>query len=173
MRLAGRATIPAMKLRAPLQLLGLLALAIGLSGGSCVWAFKSDPDGDGAGNGNGGGAIIVVQSATFGGPSMAARLADLPGVIKSETGWDGPGTFYGAWLASWTGHRRVSRLQYDPARISFEQLLTAARERSKVSSVSFYARDAAQAAAARAAWPVDLTPRLVLRRAASFRSAAE
>jgi hypothetical protein len=162
-----------MKLRAPLRLVGLIAVAVMLSGGSCAWAFKSDPSGDGAGNGNGGGTIIIVQQATFGGSSIAARLAGVHGVTQAQAGWDGRGPFLGAWLAGWTGHRRVSRIRFDPAQISFEQLLAEVRERSQQSWVSFYARDAAQAGAARAAWPVSAVPRLVVRRASGFVSTSE
>ena len=163
-----------MKLRVPLRLLGLIAVAVMLSGGTCVWSFKSDPGGDGNGDNNGGGAIIIVQQeATFGGSSLAARLAGLPGVTEAHAGWDGRGPFLGAWLAGWTGHRRVSRIRFDPHKLSFEQLLAQVRERSQQSWVSLYARDAAQAGAARAAWPLSATPRLVLRRASGFVSAAE
>jgi hypothetical protein len=163
-----------MNLRVPLRLLGLLGLAVMLSSGTCVWAFKSDPDGDSGKNGDGGGGVIIVaQEATFGGSALAARLEGVPGVTKTQTGWNGRGPFLGAWFSGWTGHRRVSRIRVDPKVISFEQLLATVRERSTSPWVSFYARDAAQAAEARASWPLSATPRLVLRRAEGFRSAAE
>ena len=161
-----------MKLRGSLRLLGLLVVAVMLSSGTCVWAFKSDPDGDDSKD-NEGGAVIVVQEATFGGSSLAAGLQGVPGITKTQVGWEGRGPFFGALFSGWTGHRRVSRVRFDPAVLSFEQLLAEVRGRSQQSWVSFYARDAAQAGEARAAWPLAATPRLVLRRTSRFVSTAE
>jgi hypothetical protein len=161
-----------MSLRLPLRLLGLAALAL-LLGGGCVWSFSSNTSGNDP-NGNGqGGTIIIISNATFGGSGFAPLLADLPGVTRAQTGWEGNGPFFGAWLAGWTGHRPVSRISFDTGKLTLAQLLAAARERSTGRWVNFYARDEAQATEARKAWPAHGTPELFIRRAAGFISAAE
>jgi len=160
-----------MSLRTPVRLLGLAALAFVLGGG-CVWAFSSNTSGNNTTDGQ-GGTVIVISNATFGGSSMSVSLADVPGVTLAAAGWDGDGPFLGAWLASWTGHRRVSRISFDTSKITLEKLLAEARLRATGRWLNFYAQDEAQASQARKAWPAGSTPELYIRRASGFICAAE
>ncbi len=146
----------------------LFSLAVLLSGGSCSWKFESDHDDDD--DRDKGGTIIVVEEATFGGWDVAPRLRDRPGVVSATGGWNGGALpFLGAEWAGWTGHRRVTRVSFDPAAGSFEDLLAAVRaERADEPRVTVYAHTDAQRQSARTAFPAESLPRLRLRTAGDF-----
>ncbi len=147
------------------RLLLLLLLAALLQGSSCSWAFHSggsdDDDKD-----DGGGVIIITEEATFGGSRLARDVASLPGVVSARAAWQGDGPFLGAWLAPWTGHVRVSRVTFDPDRLSLAGLLTEVhdlRSAAGARRVTFHARSSAQERVAREAWPAG-APMLRIRR---------
>jgi hypothetical protein len=134
----------------------LLLLAVLLQGSSCSWAFHSGGGDDDDDQDDGGGVIIVTEEATFGGHRLARDVAGLPGVVSARTAWQGDGPFLGAWLAPWTGHVRVSRVAFDPARLSLAGLLAevhALRAADGARRVTFHARSSAQERVARESWP--------------------
>ena len=155
-----------MNLRAASRLVLLVALASVLGGATCSVSYNSGDDHQN--NGGTSGTGTTADTATFGGVELSARLGDVPGVLKAEAGWDGDGLFLGEWLAQFTGHRHATRVRFDPAKLSFADLLARVRERTSRPAVALLARNAGQAGAARAAWPPETAPRLVVRRAQGF-----
>ncbi len=144
----------------------LLLLAALLQGSSCSWAFESGHDDDDAGDTD-GGTIGTMEQATFGGARLAGELAGLPGLISARAGWKGNGPFLGAWLAHWTGHVRVTRVRFDPARLPLPILLAevhARRAAQGASRVTLHARSPSQQREARATWPAG-APVLAIRSA--------
>ena len=159
-----------MNLHAVPRILLLIALAGVLGGSSCSWSFTSgegenDHDADDGGSGT---TMTAMETATFGGAELSARLGGVPGILKAEAGWDGDGRFFGAWLAQFTGHRPATRVRFDPAQVSLAELLADVRVRTTRPAVTLLARNAGQAGEARAAWPPDTVPRLVVHRAQDF-----
>ena len=152
-------------LRLPPLHVALLALCASvLVGGSCSFSSKTSDDEDE----DQGGVIIVTEEAQFGGWQLAGPLAGHDGVVSVKRGWDGDGPFFGELFVRWTGHRRVTRVSFDPDRIGLPELLGLARTaRAEAERVTFYAQSSTQQKAAREAWP-EGSPRLVMRRAATF-----
>lgn len=59
---------------------------------------------------------------------VEARFADLPGVLRTEVGYTGgttPNPTYREVCGHKTGHAEAVRLEYDPERIGYEDLLAA------------------------------------------------
>ena len=143
----------------------LVTLAALLPAGSCHWAFTSgsgDPPPD-------GGAIIIVESATFGGWTPT-EVGSLPGVLSVTRGWSGRAMpFFGAMLAGWTGHSHATRIRFDATQISYAELVAAVRaERIGRLTVTVYPHSAGQKQDALAQFPADTLPRLRLRESGKF-----
>jgi methionine-S-sulfoxide reductase len=71
-------------------------------------------------------ATAVFAAGCFWG--VEARFADLPGVTATEVGYTGgttPRPTYRQVCSHKTGHAEAVRLQYDPHRIAYEDLLAA------------------------------------------------
>jgi hypothetical protein len=149
-------------LRLPL----LLVLASVLSGSSCTWKFHSGDDD----HQQDGGGTVVVETATFGGWDLATVLGARSGVLSVTSGWNGSLLpFLGEPLVGWTGHAHVSRVRFDPARVSFAELVGAVRAVRHASlRMSVYAHSPAQEHDAAQQFPPDSLPRLRLRTAGSF-----
>ena len=145
----------------------LLLLAGVLSGSSCTWAFST---GDSANDGQGGGEVVVVQNATFGGWDLGPALSGRPGVVSVQDGWNGGALpFVGEMFAPYTGHLRATRVRFDPARISFAELVQAVRaERHAFRRMTVFMHSPEQGQAAAKEFPADSLPRLRLRTAGSF-----
>ena len=145
----------------------LLLLASVLSGSSCSWAFTT---GDNANDGEGGGTVVVSENATFGGWDLGPVLSPLPGVLSVRPGWGGSSLpFFGEGLVSWTGHRHVTQVRFDPALTSFAEVVRAVRAaRAGNRSMTVYASSPEQRVAAANEFPADSLPRLRLRTASPF-----
>jgi methionine-S-sulfoxide reductase len=71
-------------------------------------------------------ATAIFAAGCFWG--VEARFADLPGVTSTEVGYTGgttPEPTYRQVCSHKTGHAEAVRVQYDPARIGYEDLLAA------------------------------------------------
>ena len=147
----------------------LLVLAAILPGGSCFWSFKSGDGNDDDDDFN-GGIIVIVEEATFGGWDVGPVLGSRPGVLSVTPGWDGGMLpFLGASLAPWTGQARVSQVRFDPAQVSFAELVGAVRaERLGTWRMSVYAASPEQELEAAALFPAGTLPQLRLRTAGCF-----
>ncbi|HEX5010749.1 MAG TPA: hypothetical protein VFY71_10125 [Planctomycetota bacterium] len=145
----------------------LVLLASVLSGSSCSWAFTT---GDNANDGQGGGTVVVHENATFGGWDLGPTLGAQPGVISVRTGWGGSSLpFLGEELVSWTGHRHVTQVHFDPEQTTFAALVRAARAaRANSPRVTVYTSAPEQHEAAAAEFPADTLPRLQLRKTTAF-----
>lgn len=145
----------------------LVLLASVLSGSSCSWAFTT---GDNANDGQGGGTVVVSENATFGGWDLGPTLGAQPGVISVRSGWGGSSLpFLGEALVSWTGHRHVTQVHFDPEQTTFGALVGVARAaRAGSPRVTVYTSDPEQREAAAAEFPADTLPRLQLRKTSAF-----
>jgi peptide-methionine (S)-S-oxide reductase len=127
------------------------------------------PEASAQGAGTSGGAGAKTAVATFAGGCFWCVEADfdkVPGVISTTSGYTGgttPNPTYEQVSAKRTGHAEVVRIEYDPARVSYEQLLatywrsidptTVDRQFCDAGSpyrTAIFAHDEAQLAAARA-----------------------
>ncbi len=103
-----------------LALAGALALALS----ACTAADGPAPSGDGAKTIPADAATAIFASGCFW--CTEADFEKLPGVFEAESGYIGGKTAnpsYQEVTTGATGHAEAARVYYDPARISYEQLL--------------------------------------------------
>jgi peptide-methionine (S)-S-oxide reductase len=114
-----------MSARRPVHLLAALAVALlALAGGAALSQGSKPPDATAA-----GASPAAVAKATFAGGCFWCVESDfdkVPGVISTTSGYTGGSVAnpsYEQVSAKTTGHAEAVEIVYDPAKVSYEQLL--------------------------------------------------